>query len=34
MLDSEWPARKTAFERWLDSSNFDAEGRQKSRLLK
>ncbi len=32
MLDSEWPARKAALERWLDPDNFDAEGRQKSRL--
>jgi RimJ/RimL family protein N-acetyltransferase len=29
MLDSEWPARKAAFERWLSPDNFDAEGRQK-----
>jgi hypothetical protein len=29
MLDSEWPARKANFERWLDPSNFDAGGRQK-----
>ena len=28
MLDSEWPSRKAAFERWLDRSNFDAAGRQ------
>ena len=28
MLDSEWPARKLIFERWLDPANFDAEGRQ------
>ena len=28
MLDGEWPARKAAFERWLDPANFDAEGRQ------
>jgi RimJ/RimL family protein N-acetyltransferase len=28
MLDSEWPARKAAFERWLDPSNFDHDGRQ------
>lgn len=28
MLDSEWPARKAGFERWLDASNFDANGRQ------
>lgn len=28
MLDSEWPARKRAFERWLAMDNFDPEGRQ------
>jgi RimJ/RimL family protein N-acetyltransferase len=28
MLDSEWPARKAAFEAWLAPENFDAEGRQ------
>ncbi len=32
MLDSEWPARKANFERWLASDNFDAEGRQKTSL--
>ena len=32
MLDSEWPARKAAFERWLSPSNFDAEGRQREPL--
>jgi RimJ/RimL family protein N-acetyltransferase len=32
MLDSEWPARKAAFERWLDPANFDAAGRQIERL--
>lgn len=32
MLDSEWPARKAAFERWLDPSNFDVDGRQKMAL--
>jgi RimJ/RimL family protein N-acetyltransferase len=32
MLDSDWPARKAAFERWLDPANFDAEGRQKRSL--
>jgi len=32
MLDSEWPARKAAFERWLDPANFDAEGQQKISL--
>jgi hypothetical protein len=32
MLDSEWPSRKIEFERWLDESNFDAEGNQKSAL--
>jgi RimJ/RimL family protein N-acetyltransferase len=32
MLDSEWPARKEAFEGWMDPSNFDDDGRQKRRL--
>jgi RimJ/RimL family protein N-acetyltransferase len=32
MLDTEWPARKAAFERWLDSANFDAQGRQRTSL--
>jgi RimJ/RimL family protein N-acetyltransferase len=32
MLDSEWPMRKAGFERWLDESNFDAEGNQKTPL--
>jgi RimJ/RimL family protein N-acetyltransferase len=32
MLDSEWPARKRAFERWLNPENFDSEGRQKLSL--
>jgi RimJ/RimL family protein N-acetyltransferase len=32
MLDSEWPARKLNFERWLAPGNFDNEGRQKLSL--
>jgi RimJ/RimL family protein N-acetyltransferase len=32
MLDSEWPARKLNFERWLAPDNFDSEGRQKISL--
>jgi len=32
MLESEWPARKAAFERWLAPDNFDSEGRQKTPL--
>lgn len=28
MLDGEWPARRLAFERWLEPANFDADGRQ------
>ena len=32
ILDSEWPAIKTRFERWLDPANFDADGTQISRL--
>jgi len=33
ILDSEWPKRKAAFERWLDPGNFDASGRQKVSLF-
>jgi RimJ/RimL family protein N-acetyltransferase len=32
VLDSEWPARKAAFERWLAPENFDRDGRQKTKL--
>lgn len=32
IIDSEWPALKTAFERWLDPANFDENGRQRRRL--
>ena len=32
MLDSEWPTRKAAFERWLAPENFDKQGKQKTRL--
>ena len=32
MLDTEWPARKAAYERWLNPANFDATGRQLSAL--
>jgi RimJ/RimL family protein N-acetyltransferase len=32
MLDSEWPSRKAAYERWLKPDNFDSEGRQKVAL--
>jgi steroid delta-isomerase-like uncharacterized protein len=32
MLDSEWPARKEGFERWLEPANFDADGRQRRSL--
>ncbi len=32
MLDCEWPARKRAFEAWLDPANFDGERRQRQRL--
>jgi RimJ/RimL family protein N-acetyltransferase len=32
MLDSEWPARKAAFETWLAPENFDSHGKQKSSL--
>lgn len=32
MLDSEWPARKAAFEAWLSPENFDGEGKQRRAL--
>jgi RimJ/RimL family protein N-acetyltransferase len=32
MLDHEWPARKSEFERWLAPENFAADGRQKTKL--
>lgn len=32
MLDRDWPARRQAFERWLDPANFDDAGRQRKRL--
>ena len=32
MLDSEWPARKASFERWLAPENFTGDGRQKLSL--
>jgi len=31
-IDSEWPILRAAFERWLDPSNFDEQGRQRTRL--
>ncbi len=32
MIDAEWPARRAAFERWLDPANFDSDGRQRESL--
>ena len=32
ILDSEWPALRAAFERWLDPANFDGDGRQRASL--
>jgi RimJ/RimL family protein N-acetyltransferase/ribosomal protein S18 acetylase RimI-like enzyme len=32
IIDSEWPARRRAFERWLDPANFDESGRQRLSL--
>jgi RimJ/RimL family protein N-acetyltransferase len=34
IVDSEWPARKKAFEAWLAPDNFDAAGRQRRSLLR
>ena len=33
MLDSEWPAVKSAFEQWLRADNFDEHREQKSSLV-
>ncbi|WEJ58561.1 GNAT family protein [Devosia sp. FJ2-5-3] len=32
MIDGEWPAIRAEYERWLDAGNFEAEGRQKTKL--
>ncbi|MCZ4347823.1 GNAT family protein [Devosia neptuniae] len=32
IIDSEWPALRAEYERWLSPDNFDADGMQKSRL--
>jgi RimJ/RimL family protein N-acetyltransferase len=32
MLDSEWPSVKRGFESWLDTSNFQSDGKQKKKL--
>jgi RimJ/RimL family protein N-acetyltransferase len=32
ILDSEWPAMRAEYERWLSPDNFDASGAQKSKL--
>jgi RimJ/RimL family protein N-acetyltransferase len=34
ILDREWPARQAAFEAWLDSANFDRQGRQRRSLAR
>lgn len=34
MLDSEWPPLRAEYERWLAPENFDAAGRQKTRLAR
>jgi RimJ/RimL family protein N-acetyltransferase len=31
-IDTEWPALRAAFTPWLDPANFDAAGRQRTRL--
>jgi RimJ/RimL family protein N-acetyltransferase len=32
IIEAEWPALRSAFERWLAPENFDAQGRQRERL--
>lgn len=34
LLSEEWPARRTAFEAWLDPGNFDEDGRQRRPLTR
>ena len=33
ILDRDWPAIDANFRRWLDPSNFDGQGRQRTRLI-
>jgi RimJ/RimL family protein N-acetyltransferase len=32
IIDSEWPTLRAEYDRWLSPDNFDAEGRQKTKL--
>jgi RimJ/RimL family protein N-acetyltransferase len=32
MIDGDWPRIRAGYERWLDPSNFEADGMQKSKL--
>ncbi|HEY8576760.1 MAG TPA: GNAT family protein [Devosia sp.] len=32
IIDSEWPALRAEYERWLDPANFDADGTQRTKL--
>ena len=32
IIDSEWPALRSEYERWLAPGNFDADGKQKTKL--
>lgn len=32
VIDSDWPALRSAFEHWLAPANFDADGQQRERL--
>jgi RimJ/RimL family protein N-acetyltransferase len=34
MINDDWPARRAALEAWLDPANFDASGRQRTRLAR
>lgn len=33
VIDEDWPKLRVAFEKWLDPSNFDADGKQKQTLV-
>jgi RimJ/RimL family protein N-acetyltransferase len=32
IIDTEWPERRNAFEKWLSADNFDADGKQRAPL--
>jgi hypothetical protein len=33
IIDSEWPALRSSYARWLDAANFDTQGQQLEKLV-